>query len=191
LLLAFAILTLAVYAVIAAGRAPLNAGKRLVRAYGAAHSRYHHVATIPLTAILCLLLARLAAAVALAPRARTALLVVWLTAAAGLYATGSWRVDRHLRDRAATERIVSAIDRTIRTVPMGQVVLFMNRKFPPAVFHKAFAGWAALFTIFFPTDVGRRVYFVEPDPAVRAMARRGSRLAAVLIPSVQVPAAPR
>jgi hypothetical protein len=178
LLLALAVVTFAAYAVIAAGRGTFFAKNYLMRAYGAAEPRYHYVATIPLAAILCVLFDRLGSALALPARARTALLVVWLAAMTALWARTSWRIDPHQRDREATEQVVATIDRTIRAAPAGAPASLVNQRFPPAVF----AGWAAVYTIFFPSDADGRVYFVEADPAVRAIGLPGSRLAAVMVP---------
>jgi hypothetical protein len=181
LLLALFILSLSVYAVIAAGRATLCAIGRGV-ALGASNERYHYVASIPATAIVCLLLARFAEALRLPVRVANGLLVVWLVATGVLYARSSWRIDLHPADRQLAAQVVTAIDRAIRQAPEGQTIFIPNEKFAPAVFHDGFSGSAALYTIFFPSRLDGRVRFVEPDATVRERARPGSRLATVLMP---------
>jgi hypothetical protein len=184
LLLALTGMVLAIYAVIAAGRATLYA--QTAPAYGAALPRYHHAVTIPLVAILCLLLARLAAALRPPAWTGTALLVGWVLVAAGLYARTPWRIELHRADRTFTQQAITRIERAIRDAPPGQTVVLPNEHVPPVI-HDGYVGSAALFTIFFPRDVGRRVRFVEADDAVRARAAPGSRLAAVLVPPPSVP----
>jgi hypothetical protein len=48
-----------------------------------------------------------------------------------------------------------------------------------------FPGWAAAFTVFFPSNVveGRRVFFVEADADVRNAAKDGKRTSTLIVPS--------
>jgi hypothetical protein len=48
---------------------------------------------------------------------------------------------------------------------------------------KMFPGWAAAFTVFFPSNVveGRRVFFVEPDSDIRAAVRDGRRTGTLIV----------
>ena len=182
LLAPLCVLTLANYAIIAAGRASFYAAIG-TRAYGATQTRYHYVGAMLLTMILCIGLAQLRA-----PESRrTILLVAWFAFLAIAFANSGWHIDQHDDDRRHTAIVVEAIKSEIDRTPPGAPAYVRNRLFVPAGIMSApyFAGWAAAFTIFFPDDVvdGRSVFFVEPDPRVRQIARPGTRLARVLVPA--------
>jgi len=84
---------------------------------------------------------------------------------------------------------------TARDTPRDQDVYIVNRNFKSVALlypRIEFPGWAGLFSILFPTNLveGRRVYFIEPDAAVRAAHRHSRRLAGVLIAPEDVPLRP-
>ncbi|HLK12259.1 MAG TPA: hypothetical protein VKW76_12845 [Candidatus Binatia bacterium] len=183
LLAALGLLALGAYAVVAAGRAGLYVLVPAVPAYGAGAPRYHYVGPIALTIALCVVLARLGELSALRPRARDASLAAAFAIGALLYARSGWRIDHHRGDREAAEQVVRSIRATIARTPPDRPVYIQNRPFPPAIVGAPyFAGWASVFTIFFPHGAGRPVYFVEDDSHVRAVARPGTPLAAILVP---------
>ncbi len=181
LLLASLVLVVGVYAIIAAGRSTLYAGG-IGTATGAALARYHYVATIPLTVIAGLVLARSGTLLRLPSTLRAALLPAWLLVIAVLYVRSGWHIDLHEMDRRLTGETVSEIARAIRETPDADVVHIPNRRFQPAWFPDVFAGTAAVYTIFFPASFDARVRFVEPDAAARQRVPPGSRLALVLAP---------
>ena len=52
-----------------------------------------------------------------------------------------------------------------------------------------FPGWAAVFAIYFPSDViaGRRIHFVEDDPVAAEIALEGRRTATLIVSSKDAP----
>ncbi len=78
--------------------------------------------------------------------------------------------------------------RLIRATPPGQDVYITNQMFHgvgPMMMRnpRMFPGWAAAFTIFFPSNVveGRRVFFTESDPEVVEAMRNGKRTATLIV----------
>lgn len=182
LLVALAVIALSTYAIIAAGRAAPFAASA-VRAYGAYADRYHYVGSIPLAIILCVALGRLGAALRLGARSADGLLLVCIGFTAFLYGRSGWTIDHHAADRQAAEQVVGSIRSSIGRAAPGEVVYIVNQAFPPAVLQEPFfAGWAAVYTIFFPGDLDRRVRFVDKYPRLGDVAHPGSRLAAILVP---------
>ncbi len=188
-LVAFAV---GAYLMIALGRGVLYAANAdRFRAYGAALWRYHYVGPIPIAVLLCLLLARAADVLRIGPRVGTAVLVAWFAGAGTAWATFRAPIDHFDEARRTTDAVVATIaDALARTPPPG-IVTLRNQRFPPAIVDALFAGWASVYTIYFPATDDARIRFVEPLERVRAMALPGSRLARVLVaPSPGVPVPP-
>ena len=183
-LVAFLILTLGAYTIVAAGRAAFLAGIQsgaLVHAYVAA-TRYHYLPQVLLTLVLCLVLAE--AARWLTPSSRTtgvllAAWVVWAVASVTVLRTPVARFDA-VRDLVARQR--EAITSAVLAHPPGTTVCLPNEPVPVVV---GFAGTVGIFMLFNHEDAldGRRVYFVSSDPAVLAMREQGGRLGSLLLPA--------
>src|SRR5262249_1237703 len=108
----------------------------------------------------------------------------WYAAAA--IANLGWTppIDHHADARAGTREVVSSIWLAGAAVPPGGTVHIEKRHFVPGPFAPTlFPGWAAVFVIFFPDNVvdGRRVYFVERNPAVLAELCPGRRTTSLLV----------
>jgi len=187
-LLAFLILTLGAYTIVAAARAAFLAGiqpNALVHAYVAA-TRYHYLPQVLLTLVLCLVLAE--AARWLAPSSRTtgALLaawVVWAIASVTVLRAPVARFDA-ARDLVARQR--DAIRSAVLAQAPGSTVCLPNEPVPVSV---GFPGTVGIFMLFNHEDAldGRRVYFVSSDPAVLAMREQGGRLGTLLLPAGACP----
>jgi hypothetical protein len=93
-------------------------------------------------------------------------------------------IDHHDQSRRDTFFAIAWMRSLAKQVPIGETAYIVNRHFrgvTPFMFTmRDFPGWAGLFSIFFPDPSidGRRVVFIEPDPAVRAAFRDPHRLAA-------------
>ncbi len=176
----------AAYAVIAAGRGMF--------AVSAETPRYHYLGTAPLAIATCLLLAEGARRWRPSERAKSALLAVWLAATVAFHFAAGRPIDHFAFSRRETDEVLAQIRRAARSVPRGEDIYIENRTFH-SVFHLTagqegdFPGWAAVFVIYFPTDVveGRRVHFVEDDPSVLESTRGGRRTAGLLVSPEAVP----
>jgi len=194
-LLACALMVLGTYGVVALGRGPLYIVLGSLGADRAATvSRYHYLGPAPLSAMLCLALAWIAARPAARRLPGLALLAVWIAAAAPCAWANSATIDSFTNSRLETERVVQLMRDQIAAAPPGQAVSIKNVTFASTGFllmadGRRFPGWVAVFEIFFPENVvdGRRVFFVTDDPGVVAEAAPGTRLASLLLP----PPAPR
>lgn len=182
-LMAFALLAVATYAIIAAGRGSMSGLARApVRVYGAFAPRYHYVGGMFLSAVLCAAFAGLATRVRIGVRTRTVLLVSWFAATALAYGGSAWRVTPWDTDRVAIAAIVERVRREADATTAPQPVVVANQPFRAGVLGAVPGGWAAIYSVFGPRDLGRRVYFMEANAAVRAQAPPGSPLARMLIP---------
>jgi hypothetical protein len=186
---ACALLLLGCYAAIAVGRG-LLLSEISVDVFMAL-SRYHYVGQLLLAIILCLLLDEMAPAVP--SRLRTAALVGWFAVAVFVHARFATAIDHHLEARRDTERVLAAVQSAAAAAPPAQAVYVTNRSFRALPLPMAmFPGWAAVFTIFHAGDTidGRRIYFVEDDPAVLRAAQRGARTRSLIVPPASAAQAP-
>src|SRR5579862_6838183 len=184
-ILAFGVLCVSGYAVIAVARAPLaDAILRMTAAGIGATMRYHYA---PLAFLTVAFVVALDASIK-SRLARDVLMVAWT--ASLLWAEMSYGVPVNLHDpsRVVVRDGLRAINAAITATPHGEVAYVMNEPLP------AF-GWvpnttepppglAALFVITSPGDTvdGRAVRFVEPDPVVRERAaREGGRTRMLLV----------
>jgi hypothetical protein len=189
-LVAFLVLALGMYAVIAAGRATLFAMRSQDWAKAATVGRYHYAAGVPLAVVLALVVDRLAARVPARAR-RTAAVAVAAALAFALVARVRTPIafDHHAYAREQTARALEAMRSAIAATPPGGEVWIRNREFAAVryFFASEFFGWASLFMIHFPDDVvdGRRVRFLETNPAIlgKVPATHSTRLAGLLAPS--------
>lgn len=189
-MLAFALLALGTYGIIAAGRVQFYGFKRLI----VSADRYHYVAPLALTVLLCMALAQLAPRMARRPWLGRALFVGALV---GLTASLAWRppINNFPWPRRQAAEALAAMHEIIRRAPPGADVYLANQPFRgvgPLVIRnpRGFPGWAALFAIYHPANEleGRRVFFVEPDWQVRAAGESGRRSATLLVAPEDVPA---
>jgi hypothetical protein len=197
--LAMVVLALAIYLVIAVGRAAEYAAWR-IPAWGAAgYERYHYVTTIPVVALVCFILQQ-------AGRLRGPSAVPrWLALVAGLGLIVAGRlhsrfaIDEHPLARYYFARTLRDIEAAVASHPAGSTVYLENQQSPvailgPAVRNPAFPGRAALFLVTHPSGTldGRRVRFVEPDPQIRTFfAHEGRRrLMELLVAPEDVPQRP-
>ena len=187
--LACAVLSLAIYALVAAGRGNLYTwipDPEATPFRSAATSRYHYVGLTPLIIASCLIARALAGRFDLPARLRDVLLGLVVGAIVLGWWRSGWRIEHWAADRQKTVDELVLIRRTIAAAPAGRDVFIANRYFAaaPLVPLREFPGSAAVFAIFFPDDrvEGRRVYFVTTDADVLAAARDGRRSATLLIP---------
>jgi hypothetical protein len=179
-LLACVVLLLGCYGTVAAGRSYYLS--TLSPEFLVLLSRYHYVGELLLCLILCLALHSLLPS---PPRwAGRALLAAWYGLAFGAWLRWAPAIDQHEQARNDTREALTAIRAAIEARAPGETVYIDNRRFEslplPALW---FPGWAAVFTIFHPDNSveGRRVYFVERRPAVRARMADGRRTAALVV----------
>lgn len=181
-LFACAVLAFATFGVVVAGRGVLW-GERFYLA-----TRYQYVPLIGIVIGLCVTLAAMDSWRPLPAYFKNAALSLWVVAAVAVHLAFSPGIDHHEKPRRATEIEVNEMRRLIRTTPAGQDVYITNQVFHgvgPMLMRNPsmFPGWAAAFTIFFPSNVvdGRRVFFVEADSEVRAATRDGRRTATLIV----------
>ncbi len=113
---------------------------------------------------------------------------IGLAAAAGWLLTPA-HIDNHRWDREETMHTLADIRAAVAQAPVGSTVAIPNRQFNPVWLISAFLapgripGWAAVFVIFFPTDMveGRRVRFVAQGPDDVAAIAAGGRVAELLV----------
>jgi hypothetical protein len=172
-LLAFTVLALGGYGMIAAGRA---IGTLAILGQSAATTagtpRYHYLQTAVLSALLCIALGRVTP-VRMAERWKATLLAAAVAVGALLYLTRAKPIDHHEMARRETGRILDFVRKRVEAQPPGQRVYIENHPFASVAlfmgrFQLPFPGWAAIFIIFHPSGVldGREVYFVSRDPRI-------------------------
>jgi hypothetical protein len=198
-MLAFLLLALAVYALVAVARGPISAtlmGKP--GATVAATPRYHYAAQAFLVVALC------AAVDAVASRLRSSAVVLpvaWGCALVAAVIVHGVAVERHETIRAEVARALAALRDEVAAARPGETVYVANTPVPGFGWMpnsvQSPPGLAALFIITSRRDEieGRPVRFVESDPAVaEPFMRRGSRTARLLVspasPPTSQPSAP-
>ena len=180
-LAAFALLAFGCYGIVAAGRARLLFD--LAPEFFETLTRYHYVGQLALAVLLCLLIQR--AGSLLRARAKDLAVAAWYAGMITAFVLSPPAIDHHARTRRLTGQTLAALRRAVRSRPVGRTVYIPNRGFPALLFFPAlFPGSAAIFAIFHPSNVldGRRVYFVESNPAVLEAAKRGRRTKDLLVP---------
>ena len=179
-LLACLVLCAAAYAVIAAGRGMFSRSGSV--------RRYHYLSTAGLVIALCLVLGEIADRWPAARRMRTALLLVWIGASLAAHFVAARPLVHYAGARRETNYVLDQVRKAARSAPAGADVYIENRQFASAgdLFANRegdFPGWAAIFSIYFPSDAveGRTVRFVEPDPVVIESNRSHRRMARLLV----------
>jgi len=172
-LLAWIVLLLAVYGLIALARAPIAWFFNLTTAQMAATPRYHYVGTIPVVLLLCGVLDCLRPLVARRSWLEPTLLAAWI-GVVGAFWLRAPGIDHHDAERAETDELLATVNTLIDAAPLGTDVYVPNRTFAGVGYsgstRRTFPGWAALFIITEPANIvrGRRIHFTESDPAVIA-----------------------
>jgi hypothetical protein len=180
------LLLLAVYGVIAAGRARYIGDVPL--AFFVAQRRYHYVGFLLVAVLVCIVLVDLAARVRLPAALKAAALLVWIGITAAAYGALRPPIDHHDEVRAAVGEVLASIRAQAEDAPAGQPVYVSNRYFdpvPPYLFRfEDFPGWAAVFVVFQPENTidGRHVYFMQLRPNLRQKLKRGRRMAELIVP---------
>jgi hypothetical protein len=177
---AYLILTLACYGSIAVARmAPLHRVSAAAR-----EPRYHYVALLPATLLVCEVVG---AAAGLLATLQAPVLIVAALATPAL----SWQPRRlALYDPAPARQETQGITARIHAlaaVPSDAPVCLPNQAFSSLDFvanvRLEFPGWAAVYAIFEPDDTiaGRHIYFVERNREVLQIASRGRRSASLIV----------
>jgi hypothetical protein len=170
---ALASLAVATYALVAVGRANVYALLKVDPWVAARVPRYHYVGTIPLALLLVVLVGQ-----AVRRQARVvsgAVLAGWFVAASAAFVRTGWRLEERQPVRAWVAAGMQSIDAHIAAAPVGGDVYIENQRAPfyvlgPMLGPAEFPGLAGIFVLAHAGNVvdGRRVHFVEPDPATRA-----------------------
>lgn len=188
--LAWVLLAVACYATTSAGRLMFYVQSRdsLIQAV-----RYHYAALVPLTLLVCTVLAPFGEWRG-ARRAGEIALAVWFLLFAVVQATAGPPFDRHAEQRQLADSAIATLRRLVTSIPAGEPAYIENRPFfgvgPFVISNPAnFPGWAALFVVYSRSDTidGHPVFFVEANADVRAKARAGRRAATLLVAPDEVP----
>jgi hypothetical protein len=193
---AMVVLGAGVYLLIAMGRAGLLIAFTGSVAAAAAQDRYYFCGSIPIIVIACLALHEIGRVGPLRHVPRAPLLMAALALGTWTYRRSTFAVHDNAAARGEFQAAVRAIDAAVAAHPPGATVIietgqptkwlvgFMTRK-------RDFPGRAAIFLLTQPGDelAGRRVRFIERDPAVLAWyeAKPGSRLGRLLTDATPPP----
>lgn len=188
-LLACALLAVATYGIIMAGR-----GAFFVDAPEFLHlaTRYHYVPLIPVTIALCIGLQSAAERLQVPRRVAAAAFALWITAWSIRIATLPAWIDTWSEEHAHVEQLVDTVRTLAAAAPPGEPVYIRNRMFQPVLVpssRPSFANWAGAFTLYFPSGTvdGVRVYFVERNETLRAINATGVPIGRLLIDPADVP----
>ncbi len=193
---AMAVLWVAIYLVIAIGRASL-VGLAGSLAAAAAQRRYHFVGAIPVVIVACLALQQIGRLGPLRRVPRGALLLAALVLGGWTYRRSAFVVNDNARARAEFQAAVRAIDTAVAAQPPGATVYIDTGPRTTGLLgfvmpKRDFPGRAGVFLLMQPGDEmeGRRVRFVERDPAVRTWyaSRPETRLGRLLVDANAAPA---
>jgi hypothetical protein len=191
--LAMAILCLGIYVPIAVGR-----GIYVDPLVLTIPTRYHYVGAVPIVVLACLVLAHAGRAAPLRAVPPAAFLLAALALGAYGWVRSDFRIDYHADSRASLAGVVRGLDAEVASHPVGTTVFVENGK-PSAhllgpvmvTAARGFPGRAAVFLLTHDADEldGRRVRFVERDPAVVAWYARfpDTQLARLLVAPDAVP----
>ena len=189
-----ALLALTCYGIVAVGRTQYLVAFNAEMLTGLA--RYHYLGLVGFVMLISAVVQRVSAKMRPNPRVADALLASWVVLNLAAYAVSPFPLDRQDQARRQTESTLSALRAEIASgVPGGQVRI-RNRNFPAlpaiAVPYTLFPGWAAVFVAFFPENTvdGRRVYFIQRNPAVIEALRDGRRTRDLFVPAEPSPAQP-
>jgi hypothetical protein len=189
-MLACALLVVSTYGIIAVGRVPFYSMSRalLIRS-----QHYHYSGSLMLTVLICLALSRISTE-RIGEPAKALALTAWIVGLGGAMLYARPPFDHFDTERTWTDETLRQIAEQVDRAAPGEDVYIPNRIFGgvgPFVIATPtnFPGWAALFAIYYPTNVidGHRVFFVEPNERVRAAAQHGLRSAELVVAPGSVP----
>lgn len=182
-ILSLALLAVAAYGTIAAGRAILFTATHTPLWVAVMSSRYQYLGLSVVTLVVCTALAQVAALGATANRVVLATTAAWMVVRIAVLLVRPFPIDHWDSERAETMAMLSSVRRQIASTPPGQVVMIENQPFGLSRgFASVFPGWAGMFVVFFPDNTvdGHPVRFlVSEDDWQRAQARDG-RIAALV-----------
>jgi hypothetical protein len=184
-------LTVGIYALIAMGRSNLYVLFKLAPHESARLARYHYVGIIPVTLLLCIMLAAAAQGGRWRSRLPAAVLVGWLSVMGWAFLRWPPNIDARPAIRRWVDLSLHQIATKIQTQPPGNDVYLENAEAPgyvlgPVLHEVEFPGLAGLFVLAYPSNVvdERRVHFIERHPVVLDMSRdpaSNHRLAGLLV----------
>jgi hypothetical protein len=182
-LLALAVLALAAYGMVAAGRAILFEVAHMPYWLAVSSPRYHYLGLAIITVLVCTALAQVAALGATANRVVLATTAAWMLVRIAVLVVRPFPIDHWDSERAETRAMLRSVREQIARTPPGQVALIENQPFDLSrAFANVYPGWAGMFVVFFPDNTvdGRPVRFlVSEDDWQRAQERDG-RIAALV-----------
>lgn len=194
-LLAVALLPLAIYGVIALGRAPLASMVGGVEPV-ASTPRYHYAGPLALTVLVALVCVEARRRLRLPAMAGPALALLLLAVDGIAFARTSWKLDPHAWVGRNTKKIFDELDAAAAAAPPGAPVVVPNARFAGVgpVYMMAplhFPRSAGVFIAFRDGDTvdGHPVKFAEPDAKVYAAltADPARRIARLLVPGEPTP----
>jgi hypothetical protein len=162
------LVSLAIYASIALGRANMYRMFGVSSLEAARQLRYHYVSTIPLALLVSFALLHVARRTRVA-QLPLMVLVAWVSANAYRYWSSDWSIGDHADCRQFVTESMREIDSKIDAAPLGANVEITNKMLPPLctgiMGYEAIPGWAGLFVLFYPDNQvrGRNVYFLEAE----------------------------
>jgi len=179
-LAAFGLIVASAYGIVSIGRGAIMVF--VPDATIQALTRYHYVAPIALTVMLCLVLVQLGRQ--LGRRFRLLVLATWYLVAGIGYARSDFVIEQHQLERDETFRTLASIRSAVDAQALGSTVRIPNENFSPFPLRSLVPGWAAVFSIFYPDNVvdGRRVEFVESAKYIIKSHGHGRRVGRVLVP---------
>jgi predicted small secreted protein len=182
---ALALLTAAVYGLIALARANFYRLSRIPIEDAARMERYHYVATIPIAILLAICIGQIVRALPVPRLVSAVAFSSWFGFMAYSFATSAWRIDEHKNCRDYFVAALREIDAAVDAKPVGAEVYIPNPELPSYfdlfMGYREVPGTAALYAAMYPSDElrGRRVRFVEQsdkrgmfaDPKYRRLSR--------------------
>ena len=182
-ILALALLAVAAYGTIAAGRAILFTATHTPLWVAVTSSRYQYLGLSVVALLVCTALAQVAALGPTANRIVQATTAAWMVVRIVVLMVRPFPIDHWDSERAETMAMLTSVRQQIARTPPGQVALIENQPFGLSRgFANVFPGWAGMFVVFFPDNTvdGRPVRFlVSEDDWQRAQAR-GGRIATLV-----------
>src|SRR5262249_30461683 len=174
-LFALAVLALAAYGMVAAGRAILFEAAHMPYWLAVSSPRYQYLGLAIITVLVCTALAQVAALGATANRVVLATTAVWMLVRIAVLVVRPFPIDHWDSERAETRAMLRSVREQVARTPPGQVALIENQPFGLSRgFANVYPGWAGMFVVFFPDNTvdGRPVRFlVSEDDWQRAQER--------------------
>ena len=147
------------------------------------YARWHYFTQLLLAVVLCLALTR--AMTRLGKPLIGVLVGIWYAVAVVGYVSIAPNIDNHEDSRQLTQEALGRIRAAIHSAPASAPIVIPNGGFRPMmlVTRASFPGLAGVFVIFYPSNStdGRRIFFVERDPAVIQSMSRGERTSTLFV----------